>query len=184
MQYVISSSLDCTLRVWELSTGACVRIVKVPSPINTFVLSLSGDLLIAGTESGCLYFIDIRKTSNQHFYRASMVLEEEKNSASKRVRSISFSTDESSYVVTRKHQIAICSTSQIFQIKQEVEAIEQLKEKGKISHEEVLKQIGGLWKREFKSLCSNFYENKKMDQVAAHYLASNQIVCFSRNQAA
>lgn len=43
---LISSSVDCTIRVWDLITGKCLSWMKFDAPISCLSLAPSGDLLV------------------------------------------------------------------------------------------------------------------------------------------
>jgi WD40 repeat protein len=57
--YLVSSSLDRTVKIWSLSTGECLHTFINDSPITAIVISPDGKKVIAGDEAGRLHFLEL-----------------------------------------------------------------------------------------------------------------------------
>ena len=169
MRYLISSSLDCTLRVWDIVTAECRRLVRVPSPLSTFKMTLNGDILVGGTEFGQLLFIDLQKNSNHAFFKS---MQADPKSDDPRVRLISLSPDEKYFSVIKKNQIDIIPMEEVFKVKQEFEVHEKNDDKEKILQ---------VWQRDYKTLSASSFENERFDFVWQKAVFNNTIVVFCRN---
>ena len=68
---LLSSALDCTLRVWDLPTGRCLNWLQFDSPIQSMAVSLSGEYLcLAQAEKEGIYmYIDRSLYETVHMWR-------------------------------------------------------------------------------------------------------------------
>jgi len=68
---LLSSALDCTLRVWDLPTGRCLNWLKFDSPIQSMAVSLSGEYLCLAQadKEGIYMYIDRSLYETVHFWR-------------------------------------------------------------------------------------------------------------------
>jgi WD40 repeat protein len=58
-QYAVSASDDCTLRVWELERGQPVASFTGGSPLLTCAVSPRERTVVAGDQSGWVYFLHL-----------------------------------------------------------------------------------------------------------------------------
>lgn len=54
---VISASRDETLKVWDISSGNIIASFTGESPISCFTIASDGVTIVAGDESGRVYFL-------------------------------------------------------------------------------------------------------------------------------
>lgn len=54
-----SGSWDRTVRIWDLDSGALVRTIRQPSPVNTIALGPGGGLLVVGGHDGIVRLWDV-----------------------------------------------------------------------------------------------------------------------------
>jgi WD40 repeat protein len=54
-----SGSMDQTVKLWDLSTGACLSTQYVDSDVNSIQFSTSGDTIAAGCDDGTVQIIDV-----------------------------------------------------------------------------------------------------------------------------
>ncbi len=68
---LLSSALDCTLRVWDLPTGRCLNWLRFDSPIQSMAMSLSGEYLCLAQadKEGIYMYIDRSLYETVHFWR-------------------------------------------------------------------------------------------------------------------
>lgn len=171
MKYLVSSAMDCTLRVWELATGQCQRIVRNNSYFNTFYVNLNGDFIVAGADNGQLCFIDITKPFNQIFFK--LQTGNEPGKAHNRIRSISASPDEKYFAVLKKNSISICPFEEVYKYGDEFKDLEKKQDPSLIKE---------YWHRENKSLYTNSYLHEKLDLISGQYCFHNRIIAFCRNK--
>ena len=57
--YLVSGSLDKTVKIWSLSTGECLHTFINDSPITAIAISPDGKKVIAGDEAGRLHFLEL-----------------------------------------------------------------------------------------------------------------------------
>jgi U3 small nucleolar RNA-associated protein 21 len=67
----ITSSLDCTVRTWDMATGRCLSWVSLRSPVLSITVSLSGEYLCASRadSDGIYMFIDKSLYESVHFWK-------------------------------------------------------------------------------------------------------------------
>lgn len=175
LKYLVSSSLDSTLRVWEVETGECKRLIKLAQYFWTFTVSINFDLIIGGTEAGQLCFVDITKNMGNLFYACPITSHlkegEEGKLATPRIRKICFSPDEKYFSVIKKDSVSVCSTETIFKYKAETELCEKKNDKDRMAR---------LWKRDFREICLTGYENEGFDFVAQSFCFNNTVLVINR----
>jgi U3 small nucleolar RNA-associated protein 21 len=68
---LLSASLDCTLRVWDLPSGRCLNWLQFSSPILSMAVSLSGEYLCLAQadKEGIYMYIDRSLYESVHFWR-------------------------------------------------------------------------------------------------------------------
>lgn len=169
MLYLVSSGLDCTLRVWKIEDGECIRIVRTTSPLSTFRLTLNSDLVIAGTESGQMCLIDLTKTYNQAIFRCHT----SDSKIPSRIRDIQLSPDEKVASIFKKGQLSLVKVEELYKIREGVKQCEA-------KEDEV--GIKAIWQKEFKSLCSYQFEGEKLDFVGGCHAFNNTLFTFLRNK--
>lgn len=169
MRYLVSSAMDCTLRVWDLEDGDCKRVVKFQSFVNTFAVNLNGDLVIAACDNRDLCFVNLRAEFNHIFFCAKLAAF---GPAEGRIRNIALSPDERHLSLLKKNSVAYCSFEEVFKLKREVEDCER-----RGDSEAILR----IWKRDHKSLVLNAFHHEKLDFFAQTFAVNNTIVAFYRN---
>jgi len=183
--YVISSALDNTLRVWEVSTGECKRVIRLVSHFTTFAISLTGDVVIGGCENGQILFVDIQKNSGHVFFKSYGPERAEKAAhgitqsstsgllptADSFIRGITLSPDEKYYSIVKKDQVCLCLVEDVYKIRKEVEILEEKKD---------MAAIEAIWKRDFKNLCVSSFEGDKLDIITQSFLPVGNLVIFCR----
>lgn len=172
MKYILSSSIDCTFRVWDISTTECIRIIRTSSPISSFFACLNGDVVVAGTDSGKLCLIDLQRTQNHVFFRCQMT--EPQTKTLNRVRSITVSPDEKTIAIMKKGQLALMKMEEVFKLRQQAKQLEQNNDS---------EGMKALWQKEFKSLCTHQFESDKLDFISGQHIFNNTVVTFCRNKA-
>ena len=71
-EFIISTALDSTIRVWSLSLGVCVRVIKTPGPIPSLLkIANHGKWILIGTNCGELSIIDLGSTNIIKNYKNS-----------------------------------------------------------------------------------------------------------------
>ena len=113
MNYLVSTALDCTMRVWQLSTGECTRVIRLQSHLTTFSLTLNGDIAVCGSDSGQVCFIDISKQSNHLFFRCQT---QSSPGHETRIRKISIQPDEKMISVAKRDQISMISMEELYKV--------------------------------------------------------------------
>lgn len=171
MKYVISSSLDCSLRVWEIETGECKRIIRTLSYFNTFYVSMNGDFVIAGTDNGNLSLIDITREHN-HMYCRMQVGKHESNRNS-RIRSITVSPDEKHVAIVKRDSVSILPFAEICRIGAKVTEAEKANDND---------QLKALFATPFSSLVTHAFENDQIDFMGGQYTFNNRVMTFCRDK--
>lgn len=110
LNYLVSASMDRTIRVWNLDNASLVRLIFFPEVIVTFKLTTNSDLLIAGGEEGNLYVWNLKSCVKIH----TILFAEQRP---KRIMAINFSIDEKFVVVNSKQKLAYYLTSKIMESK-------------------------------------------------------------------
>jgi hypothetical protein len=170
MKYLLSSALDCTLRVWCLTTSECIRVVRTVSPMSTFQLTLNGDMVLAGFDSGQVCFIDLTKHHNHVIFRSNT----SDGKIQGRVRAITVSPDEKTVSIMRKGQLSVLKMDEVYRLRDTVRQLE-LKEDAEA--------IKAIWQKEFKALCTHQFECERLDFVGGHHIFNHTLVTFLRNKA-
>jgi len=65
-RWLVTSSLDCTARVWDLPTGTCVDYVKFTAPATSIDLSPAGDTLATSHVDDLGIYLWTNKTLYEH----------------------------------------------------------------------------------------------------------------------
>jgi len=65
-RWLVSASLDCTARVWDLPTGHCVDYISFPSPATSIDFSPAGDLLASAHVEDLGIYLWCNKSLYQH----------------------------------------------------------------------------------------------------------------------
>jgi len=169
MRYLVSSAMDCTLRVWDLDDGECKRVVKFQSFVNTFTLNLNADLVVAACDNKDLCFVNLRAEANHIFFCSKLPTF---GPAEGRIRKLSLSPDERHLSLLKKCSVAYLAFEEVFKLKREVEDCER-----RGDSEAILK----VWKRDHKSLILNAFHHDKLDLFAQTFAVNNTIVVFYRN---
>ena len=71
LNYIVTSSLDRSLRVWSLEDASLVRIIFFPEAIKVFKLTMNGETIICGGEDGNVYIWNIVKPAIIHSFALS-----------------------------------------------------------------------------------------------------------------
>ena len=169
MRYLVSSAMDCTLRVWDLEDGECKRVIKFQSYVNTFTLNLNGDLVVAACDNKDLCFVNLKAEFNHIFFCARVACF---NQAEGRIRKIALSPDERHLSLLKKSSVAYINFEDVFKVKKEAEDCER-----RGDSEGLMK----IWKRDHKALILNAFHHDKLDFFAQTFAANNSIVAFYRN---
>jgi WD40 repeat protein len=53
---IVSSSLDCSIRIWDICKGACVKEIYLYNPVNHF--QINETMFLVGLEAGKLQYLD------------------------------------------------------------------------------------------------------------------------------
>jgi WD40 repeat protein len=56
-QRVLSASWNCTLKLWDIQTGACLYTFHGEQPFLCCAVSADGRTVVAGDEAGVVYFL-------------------------------------------------------------------------------------------------------------------------------
>jgi WD40 repeat protein len=56
----VSASLDNTLRVWDLDTGACLALIRLGAPCDAVAVTRDQRRIVAGTSTGDVFVFDVR----------------------------------------------------------------------------------------------------------------------------
>lgn len=83
--YLVSTSLDRSLRIWSLDDASLIRVIFFPEPIRTFKLTMNADVVVCGGDEGGIYVWNLIKPSKVHSFSYF---------PGKPVQSIRMSTDE------------------------------------------------------------------------------------------
>lgn len=102
--YLVSASLDRSLRVWSLDDASLVRVVFFPEPIRTFKLTMCGDLVICGGAEGGVYVWNLIKPSKVHSFSLAPGCP---------IASVRLSTDERFVLVAAGNQAAYFMTADL-----------------------------------------------------------------------
>ncbi|MBX3050310.1 MAG: hypothetical protein KF753_02480 [Caldilineaceae bacterium] len=84
-QYLASYSVDDTVRLWDIVTGACLHIFKDVSSLWSLAFSPNGELLAAGGRSG-IHLWNLRAPRYPHVHSSAMAMVTN-------IRPIAFSSD-------------------------------------------------------------------------------------------
>lgn len=104
VNYLVSASMDRTVRVWNLDDASLVRIIFFPEVIRTFKLTMNADIIICGGEEGNVFVWNLIKPIKIHSF--SLANEGPRHPIS----CIKLSTDERFVLVSSKTQLAYCMT--------------------------------------------------------------------------
>ena len=170
MNYLVSTALDCTMRVWQLSTGECTRVVRLQSHLTTFSLNLNGDIAICGSESGQVCFIDISKVSNHMFFRCQT---QATPGHENRIRKISIQPDERMISVAKKDQISLISMEELYKVYKEVQDCEKREDSDTV--------INTIWQRDYRTMCSSLFESDKLDIISSQFTLEGVLIVFNRS---
>lgn len=109
LNYLLSASLDRTVRVWNLDDASLVRVLFFPEVITTFRLTMNGDILICGGEEGNVYVWNLVKPLKLHQFRfvAAGTL------GPKQILSIRMSIDERFFLIAARNKIAYFPTAKL-----------------------------------------------------------------------
>ena len=109
LNYIVSSSRDRSVRVWNLDDASLVRIIFFPEVITTFRLAMNGDIIVCGDEEGGVYVWNLVKPLKLHNFR----FVQNSTTSSKQILSIRMSIDERFLLIASKHKIAYFPTSKL-----------------------------------------------------------------------
>lgn len=181
MKYLLSSSMDCTLRVWEIETGECKRIIRSQTFISTFVVSLNSDVVLAATDNGELLFIDLQREMHHVIFSCKPVVSSVQGlSSSKewlaesRIRNVSISPNEKYFVFTTKDIVSYCSMEEVYRIKKEGEI-------GTAQSGAPANRQSSENKKEYRAFNQQTYQNEKLDIIQQNVMVNDTIVVFSRS---
>lgn len=107
LNYLLSASIDRTVRVWNLDDASLVRILFFPEVIRTFKMTLNGDIIICGGEEGNIFVWNLVKPVKIH----SFSLRPE--GPAQPIISIKMSTDERFVLVSSSSRLAYCMTHKL-----------------------------------------------------------------------
>jgi WD40 repeat protein len=68
---VFSGSLDGTVRVWDIGSGQCVKVLEHGSPVHAIALSADGSRLLSGTADGKIHRWDTNTFEDRVIYQNS-----------------------------------------------------------------------------------------------------------------
>lgn len=174
MHYLVSTSLDCTLRLWNIASGECQRIVTFSSSISSFALTLVGDIVICGSELGELFFLDLTKSEKQIFFKC---MGPEGTTNDNRIRKVTISVEEKLFAVIKKEHVSLIPIDEVFKARDEsAEMREPAQEGGETT------QAGSSNMKEYKTMCSASFDNEKFDFISALFTLQNTLVLFCRNK--
>lgn len=107
LNYLVSASMDRTVRVWNLDDASLVRIIFFPEVIRTFKLTMNGDIIICGGEEGNIFVWNLVKPIKIHSF--SLKPED----SPQPIVSIKMSTDERFVLISSSSRLAYCMTHRL-----------------------------------------------------------------------